>query len=163
MSCHRCTEGTCIRKYTDETNNKPIISKVASSDFFIQEGNDYKQVATGTKLSAGIVYYIKNGIAGEYTKIYPERIFKKDSTTEDGYAKVNITDVVAGSSNYYCEVERIYTYTIYLTIEYVQGPNINGKITVDNCALPGEMVRLRKTRFPLRQTNRSLPTDTTGA
>lgn len=142
-------KGRAYEEYTDSTHNKPIISKVASSDFFIQEGNDYKQVATGTKLSAGIVYYIKNGIAGEYTKIYPERIFKKDSTAEDGYAKVNITDVEAGSSNYYCEVERIYTYTIYLTIEYVQGPNINGKITVDNCALPGEMVRLRKNQISI--------------
>lgn len=142
-------KGRAYEEYTDETNNKPIISKVASSDFFIQEGNDYKQVTTGTKLSAGTVYYIKNGIAGEYTMIYPERIFKKDSTAEDGYAKVSITDVVAGSSNYYCEVERIYTYTIYLTIEYVQGPNINGKITVDNCALPGEMVRLRKNQISI--------------
>lgn len=142
-------KGRAYEKYTDETNNKPIISKVASSDFFIQEDNDYKQVATGTNLSASTDYYIKNGIAGEYTKIYPERIFKKDSTAEDGYAKVNITDVKAGSSNYYCEVERIYTYTIYLTIEYVQGPNINGKITVDNCALPGEMVRLRKNQISI--------------
>lgn len=142
-------KGRAYEEYTDETNNKPIISKVASSDFFIREGNDYKQVATGNNLSAGTVYYIKNGIAGEYTMIYPERIFKKDSTAEDGYAKVSITDVVAGSSNYYCEVERIYTYTIYLTIEYVQGPNINGKITVDNCALPGEMVRLRKKQISI--------------
>lgn len=142
-------KGRAYEEYTDSTHNKPIISKVASSDFFIQEGNDYKQVATGTKLSASTDYYIKNGIAGEYTKIYPERIFKKDSTAEDGYAKVSITDVKAGSSNYYCEVERIYTYTIYLTIEYVQGPNINGKITVDNCALPGEMVRLRKNQISI--------------
>lgn len=142
-------KGRAYEKYTDENNNKPIISKVASSDFFIRKGNDYKQVATGTNLSAGTDYYIKNGIAGEYTMIYPERIFKKDSTAEDGYAKVSITDVVAGSLNYYCEVERIYTYTIYLTIEYVQGPNINGKITVDNCALPGEMVRLRKKQISI--------------
>lgn len=142
-------KGRAYEEYTDETKNKPIISKVASSDFFTQEGNDYKQVTTGTKLSAGTHYYIKNGIAGEYTKIDPERIFKKDSTAEDGYAKVNITDVKAGSYNYYCEVERIYTYTIYLTIEYVQGPNINGKITVDNCALPGEMVRLRKNQISI--------------
>lgn len=142
-------KGRAYEEYTDSTHNTPIISKVASSDFFIREGNDYKQVATGTKLSAGTDYYIKNGIAGEYTKIYPDRIYIKDSTAEDGYAKVNITDVVAGSSNYYCEVERIYTYTIYLTIEYVQGPNINGKITVDNCALPGEMVRLRKNQISI--------------
>lgn len=139
-------KGRAYEEYKDETNNKPIISKVASSDFFIRDGNDYKLVATGTKLSADTVYYIKNGIAGEYTKIDPKRIFKKDSTT---YAPVNITDVKAGSSNYYCEVERIYTYTIYLTIEYVQGPNINGKITVDNCALPGEMVRLRKNQISI--------------
>lgn len=139
-------KGRAYEEYTDENHNKPIISKVASSDFFIRDGNDYKQVATGTKLSADTVYYIKNGIAGEYTKIDPKRIFKKDSTT---YAPVNITDVEAGSSNYYCEVERIYTYTIYLTIEYVQGPNINGKITVDNCALPGEMVRLRKNQISI--------------
>lgn len=142
-------KGRAYEEYTDETNNKPIISKVASSDFFIQEGNDYKQVTTGTKLSAGTVYYIKNGIAGEYTKIYPDRIYIKDANNKDGYAPVNITDVKAGSSNYYCEVERIYTYTIYLTIEYVQGPNINGKITVDNCALPGEMVRLRKNQISI--------------
>lgn len=142
-------KGRAYEEYKDETNNKPIISKVASSDFFIQEGNDYKQVTTGTKLSAGTVYYIKNGIAGEYTKIYPDRIYIKDANNKDGYAPVNITDVKAGSSNYYCEVERIYTYTIYLTIEYVQGPNINGKITVDNCALPGEMVRLRKNQISI--------------
>ena len=142
-------KGRAYEEYKDSTHNTPIISKVASSDFFTQEGNDYKQVTTGTKLSAGTHYYIKNGIAGEYTKIDPERIFKKDSTAEDGYAKVSITDVEAGSSNYYCEVERIYTYTIYLTIEYVQGPNINGKITVDNCALPGEMVRLRKNQISI--------------
>lgn len=142
-------KGRAYEEYTDETNKKPIISKVASSDFFIREGNDYKQVTTGTKLSAGTVYYIKNGIAGEYTKIYPDRIYIKDANNKDGYAPVNITDVKAGSSNYYCEVERIYTYTIYLTIEYVQGPNINGKITVDNCALPGEMVRLRKNQISI--------------
>lgn len=140
-------KGRAYEKYTDENHYTPIISKVASSDFFTQEGNDYKQVATGTKLSADTKYYIKNGIAGEYTKIDPERIFKKDAN--NNYAKVSITDVVAGSSNYYCEVERIYTYIIYLTIEYVQGPNINGKITVDNCALPGEMVRLRKNQISI--------------
>lgn len=142
-------KGRAYEEYTDSTHNTPIISKVASSDFFIREGNDYEQVAAKTKLSAGTDYYIKNSIAGEYTKIYPDKIFKKDSTTQDGYAPVSITDVEAGTSNYYCEVERIYTYTIYLTIEYVQGPNINGNITVDNCALPGEMVRLRKNQISI--------------
>ena len=42
-----------------------------------------------------------------------------------------------------------YTYTIYLTIEYVQGPNFTGHITIDNCALPGEMIRLKKDKVKI--------------
>lgn len=126
-------------KYKSETDNTPIISKVATSTFFTCSDGKYNQV-TGSKLSAGTKYYIKNGIEGEYAEVDPSLIYQK---TTDGYALVKISDVNVGD-NYFCEVPRIYTYTIYLTIEYVQGPNINGNITVDNCALPGEMIRLKK-------------------
>lgn len=129
-------------KYNSEKDNKPIISKVATSTFFtLSATGNYEKVENNTNLSEGIDYYIKNGIEGEYAKVNnTTKIFKKDA---DGYAPVNIKDVIAGD-NYFCEVPRVYTYTIYLTIEYVQGPNINGNITVDNCALPGEMIRLKK-------------------
>lgn len=126
-------------EYNSETDNKPIISKVATSTFFTCSDGKYNPV-TSSKLSAGTTYYIKNGIEGEYAEVKPDLIYQK---TIDGYARVNISDVTVGG-NYFCEVPRIYTYTIYLTIEYVQGPNINGNITVDNCALPGEMIRLKK-------------------
>ena len=128
--------------YNSETDNKPIISKVATSTFFtLSATGNYEKVENNTNLSEGTTYYIKNGIEGEYAKVNTTtKIFKKNA---DGYAPVNIKDVIAGD-NYFCEVPRIYTYTIYLTIEYVQGPNINGNITVDNCALPGEMIRLKK-------------------
>lgn len=128
--------------YNSETHNKPIISKVATSTFFtLSATGNYEKVENNTNLSEGKDYYIKNGIEGEYAKVNTTtKIFKKNA---DGYAPVNIKDVRAGD-NYFCEVPRIYTYTIYLTIEYVQGPNINGNITVDNCALPGEMIRLKK-------------------
>lgn len=126
-------------EYKDSSDNKPIISKVATSTFFTYSDGKYNPV-TGSKLSAGTKYYIKNGIEGEYAEVKPGLIYQK---TIDGYASVNISDVTVGG-NYFCEVPRIYTYTIYLTIEYVQGPNINGNITVDNCALPGEMIRLKK-------------------
>ena len=126
-------------EYKSEDNNKPIISKVATSTFFTYSDGKYNPV-TGSKLSAGTKYYIKNGIEGEYAEINPSLIYQK---TTDGYTRVNISDVTVGN-NYFCEVPRVYTYTIYLTIEYVQGPNINGNITVDNCALPGEMIRLKK-------------------
>ena len=130
-------------EYKSEDDNKPIISKVATSTFFTKNSasGNYEKVENKTNLSEGIDYYIKNGIEGEYAKVNTTtKIFKKDA---DGYAPVNIKDVIAGD-NYFCEVPRVYTYTIYLTIEYVQGPNINGNITVDNCALPGEMIRLKK-------------------
>ena len=126
-------------KYNSEKDNKPIISKVATSTFFTYSDGKYNPV-TGSKLSAGTKYYIKNGIEGEYAEIDPSLIYQKN---QDGYALVKISDVTVGN-NYFCEVPRVYTYTIYLTIEYVQGPNINGNITVDNCALPGEMIRLKK-------------------
>lgn len=42
------------------------------------------------------------------------------------------------------EVGKKYLYTIFLTIEYIQGPTFKGNITIDNCALPGEMIRLKK-------------------
>lgn len=126
-------------EYNSEKDNKPIISKVATSTFFTYSDGKYNPV-TSSKLSAGTTYYIKNGIEGEYAEVDPSLIYQK---TTDGYASVKISDVTVGN-NYFCEVPRVYTYTIYLTIEYVQGPNINGNITVDNCALPGEMIRLKK-------------------
>ena len=128
-------------EYKSEDNNKPIISKVATSTFFtLSATGNYEKVENNTKLSEGKDYYIKNGIEGEYAKVDPNLIYQK---TTDGYTLVNISNVTVGN-NYFCEVPRVYTYTIYLTIEYVQGPNINGNITVDNCALPGEMIRLKK-------------------
>ena len=42
-----------------------------------------------------------------------------------------------------------YTYTIYLTIEYIRGPTFTGNITIDNCALPGEMIRLKKDKVKI--------------
>ena len=68
------------------------------------------------------------------------------NTANKKYEKVdNISNVTIDESNptiYY--VQREYTYTIYLTIEYVQGPTVSGQITIGNCALPGEMVRVTK-------------------
>ena len=132
------------KEYKSETKNTPIISKVATSSFFTcSDTGTYEQVKEGTMLSEGKDYYIKNGIEGEYAKVDPNNIFIKNTEGTEGYKQVNINDVNVGD-NYFCEVPRVYTYTIYLTIEYVQGPNINGNITVDNCALPGEMIRLKK-------------------
>ena len=47
------------------------------------------------------------------------------------------------------ETGKKYTYTIFLTIEYIQGPTFKGNITIDNCALPGEMIRLKKNQVKI--------------
>lgn len=47
------------------------------------------------------------------------------------------------------EVGKKYLYTIFLTIEYIQGPTFKGNITIDNCALPGEMIRLKKDKVKI--------------
>jgi len=69
------------------------------------------------------------------------------STDENGlynvtYVQDNVEKVAPTVSNIYLEGFRNYTYTLYLTIDYVQGPEVRGHITINNCALPGEMVRL---------------------
>ena len=47
------------------------------------------------------------------------------------------------------ETGKKYLYTIFLTIEYIQGPTFKGNITIDNCALPGEMIRLKKDKVKI--------------
>lgn len=123
-----------------------IFSKVGATEFYINVADkEYKKIDSGTSLSAEGTYYIYNSIAEEYTPIDNTKISVKDDNTSSGYRDVSITGVnIDGSTKYFCEVPRTYTYTVYLTIEYVQGPNISGSITVENCALPGEMIRVKK-------------------
>ena len=135
--------------YTDENTNKPLISKVGASEFFTKKDDTYTAVTTGTSLSSGTDYYIKNGLAEEYTKIDPDKIYTKTLGQDDYTQVTNLSNVTVGSTTYYCEIPRYYTYTIYLTIEYVQGPTFNGNITIDNCALPGEMIRLKKDKVTI--------------
>lgn len=136
----------------DAESNKQIESHVAVSEFYTkytkEDGEHYKQVTNGEKLQSETKYYVRNGIAEEYAEVKfgdNGNLFTKTSTSDDDeYSQVtDITTVVAGYT-YYCKIPRWYTYTIYLTIEYVQGPTIEGDISIENCALPGEMIRVNK-------------------
>jgi len=121
-----------------------IESHVAVSEFYTTEdGNNYNQVKNGETLQEGITYYVRNGIAEEYAEANTGNLFTRDATSNEYVSIADITDVTAGDT-YYCKIPRWYTYTIYLTIEYVQGPTIEGDISIENCALPGEMIRVNK-------------------
>lgn len=111
-----------------------------------QENGEYAEVETGTNITNDGTYYYRTGDFDLYQPI------------KSLYYKTTEGDVVTWSDNVskatlvpdlYSEVVRNYTYTIDLTIEYVQGPDINGNITIENCALPGEMIRLKKDKVTI--------------
>ena len=125
-------------EYVSETDNKPIYTNTGK--FYKKTEAGYELVESGN-LDADNTYYQPQ--TEEFVKI--DNLFTYN-TVNKKYEKVdNISNVTIDESNptvYY--VPREYTYTIYLTIEYVQGPTVSGQITIGNCALPGEMVRVTK-------------------
>ena len=90
-----------------------------------------------------------------------EQVFKGTTDKEDANIVLQLVDKANNSGTEYynahmaepckatIDLQTIvggmpYTYTIYLTINYVQGPDVTGKVKVENCALPGEMIEINK-------------------
>ena len=125
-------------EYVSDTDNKPIYA--STGKLYKKTADGYVEVTSG-KLDADNTYYQPQ--TEEFVKI--DSLFQYDINNKK-YEKVsNISDITIDESNptaYY--VPREYTYTIYLTIEYVQGPTVSGHINVGNCVLPGEMIRVTK-------------------
>ena len=125
-------------EYVSDTDNKPIYA--STGKLYKKTADGYVEVTSG-KLDASNTYYQPQ--TEEFVKI--DSLFMYDMYNKT-YEKVsNISDITIDEKNptaYY--VPREYTYTIYLTIEYVQGPTVSGHINVGNCVLPGEMIRVTK-------------------
>lgn len=125
-------------EYVSDTNNKPIYA--STGKLYKKTADGYEEVTSG-KLDADNTYYQPQ--TEEFVKI--DSLFQYDTNSKK-YEKIsNIADITIDEKNptvYY--VPREYTYTIYLTIEYVQGPTVSGHINVGNCVLPGEMIRVTK-------------------
>lgn len=128
-------------KLKEVTEKLPLDGKVYTK----QENGEYAEVETGTNITNDGTYYYRTGDFDLYQPI--TSLYTK--TTEDDV--VTWSDVSSANlgPDIYSEVVRNYTYTIDLTIEYVQGPDINGNITIENCALPGEMIRLKKDKVTI--------------
>lgn len=123
-------------EYVSDTNNKPIYA--STGKLYKKTADGYEEVTSG-KLDADNTYYQPQ--TEEFVKI--DSLFQYDINSKK-YEKVsNISDITIDEKNPYY-VPREYTYTIYLTIEYVQGPTVSGHINVGNCVLPGEMIRVTK-------------------
>ena len=125
-------------RYVSDTDNTPIYAH--TEKFFKKdENNNYIEVKSG-KLDPANTYYQPQ--TDEYVKV--EKLYVLDTTSKK-YVEMALSDITidANAQVQYC-VPREYTYTIYLTIEYVQGPTVSGNISIENCALPGEMIRINK-------------------
>ena len=86
---------------------------------------------TGTtdKMDANIVFQLVDKADNSGTAYYQAHLSEPCKATIELETEVN---------------NEKYTYTIYLTINYVQGPDATGKVKVVNCALPGEMIEINK-------------------
>lgn len=123
-------------KYVSDTDNTPIYAHTGK--LFKKAGNTYVEITSGTLKDTDIIYYQPQ--TDEYVEIKDLYVY---DTTNKTYSKVQkLSDVKTDGTKYF--VPREYTYTIYLTIEYVQGPTVSGNISIENCALPGEMIRINK-------------------
>lgn len=121
--------------YVNETNNTPIYAETGK--LFRKEGNTYVEITSG-ELDPANTYYQPQ--TDEYVKVETLYVKENNKYTEVPLSKITID---ANKQVTYF-VPREYTYTIYLTIEYVQGPTVSGNISIENCALPGEMIRINK-------------------
>ena len=127
-----------IYKGENSTENKPIYAH--TEKFFKKDENhNYIEIKSG-ELDPANTYYQPQ--TDEYVKV--EKLYVYDTTSKK-YVEKALSSITIGANEqvqYY--VPREYTYTIYLTIEYVQGPTVSGNISIENCALPGEMIRINK-------------------
>ena len=123
------------------------VTKMAVSVFYTKNGNNYTATATNVALAAGTAYYFRNGDTGDYEMFYDGQKFLHNVFTKnnDQYSQkplpINLINPTQ-SNVYFIEVPRSYTYTIYLNINYIQGPSPEGNITIENCALPGEFIKV---------------------
>ena len=119
-------------------------SKMAISDFYINKSGD--KAPLDEPLHSGTKYYFRNADTQEYEEFYDGTNFIYDvfKKTNDKYSNpLAISDIMPKNTNvFYLDVPRSYTYTIYLNIEYIQGPSPEGNITIANCALPGEYIKV---------------------
>lgn len=122
------------------------ITKMAVSVFYTKNGDNYNATTVNVPLTSGTAYYFRNVDTGEYEMFYNGNAFIHPvyTKTNDLYSsalpigKINPTQ----SNVYFIDVPRSYTYTIYLNINYIQGPSPEGNITIENCALPGEFIKV---------------------
>ena len=149
-----CGSTLVLKAQAKDENGLVWRGKVALSKLYTRSGEEGTYIYTEKKdgnLDANTTYYYRNGETDFYQELKEEDLFYTRNEDSNEYSKVDKASVKLGDETiYYVEMPRWYTYTIDLAIEYVQGPDIDGHITIANCALPGEMIRLKKDQVSVK-------------
>lgn len=125
-------------RYVSDTDNTPIYAH--TEKFFKKDKNNNYIEIKSEKLDPNNTYYQPQ--TDEYVKV--EKLYVYNTTSKEYEEKALSSITIGDNQQVKYFVPREYTYTIYLTIEYVQGPTVSGNISIENCALPGEMIRINK-------------------
>ena len=118
--------------------------------------NYYTLIKDPTTIDMNGTYYYFDDNTHQYEVLDMNSLYVLSTTSSQDYWKVTGLEKVSGNNAYLIHTTegdvsadgvmlwapRNYTYTLYLTIDYVQGPELRGHIDIENCALPGEMVKL---------------------
>lgn len=109
--------------------------------------NTYTKVLDNANIDvAGTTqYYYRCGDTNFYQEISSGSFYTLSGSTYNNIT----TGTIQNDDTAFAYLDRYNTYTIDLVIDYVQGPDLGGKITVENCALPGEMIRLKKSEISI--------------
>lgn len=149
-----------VKALEPKTNNAEEVQK---QDWF-QISRFYKQNENGeyveTKLdnyNGGKLYYkntddsynelnwgedgpiITSATQGTKNALYTKNV---DSNSE--IVTYHPATAIDNNTTYFTIAPKFYIYTVYLTIDYVQGPDFTGTPKVVNCALPGEYIAIDK-------------------
>lgn len=142
-----CIATVVLTAQAKDEGGNAITDYMLIKEFYTLNDGNYEAVTSGT-LASGTTYYYQNS-NGDYVALVSgdvaNGLYLK---TSDGDGNPVYTAQSIGGQDvtyaYYTKAPRYYTYTVNLTIRYVQGPNVTGALTVANCALPGEMIKIGK-------------------
>lgn len=137
------TSPVLVTKSDNTTENMKYHMALQGKIYTKNANNTYTKVADNADITVTNEYYYRCGDTNFYQKISSGSFYTLSGST---YTKVT-TGTIKNDNTAFAYLDRYNTYTIDLVIDYVQGPDLGGKITVENCALPGEMIRLKKSEI----------------
>ena len=130
---------------SDNTTENMKYYMALQGKIYTKDGDTYTKVADNADIdvTGTTQYYYRCGDTNFYQEISSGSfyILKGSEYTNPTSNKIK------NDGTAFANLDRYNTYTIDLVIDYVQGPDLGGKITVENCALPGEMIRLKKSEI----------------